>query len=103
MSSAPGECPMLQQRTERHPFDLGGKSRSAGVEAELNFIVPDGSKPFSHQYDPPPGLPVRSHPYQAHRTFIHDGRPRAAEFSIDREGFALVSRETKVADLYDET
>jgi len=93
---------MLQQRTERQSLDLDGKSRAAGVEAELSFIVPDGRKPFSHQYDPPPGQPVRSHPYQAHRVFIHDARPRASEYTLDREGFALVSRETKVADLYDE-
>jgi hypothetical protein len=93
---------MLQQRAERQPLDLEGKSRAAGVEAELSFIVPDGTKPFSHQYDPPPGQLVRSHPYRTHRVFIHDARPRAAEVSLDREGFQLVSRETKVADLYDE-
>jgi hypothetical protein len=93
---------MLQQRTERQALDLDGKSRAAGVEAELSFIVADGKRPFSHQYDPPPGQPVRSHAYQAHRVFIHDARPRAAEYSLDREGFALVSRDTKVADLYDE-
>jgi len=93
---------MLQQRTERQPLDLDGKSRAAGVEADLSFIVADGRRPFSHQYDPPPGQPVRSHSYQAHRVFIHDARPRASEYSLDREGFALVSRDTEVADLYDE-
>ena len=46
---------------------------------------------------------MRSHGYETHRVFIHDARPRATEFSIDREGFQLVSRETKVGDLYDET
>ena len=93
---------MLQQRTERHTLDLATKSRAADVEADLNFIVADGRRPFSHQYEPPAGQPVRSHPYQSHRVLIHDGRPRAAEFSIDRAGFALVAHETKVADLYDE-
>ena len=93
---------MLQQRSERQPLDLEGKSRAAGVEAELSFIVPDGTKPFSHQYDPPPGRPVRSHPYRTPRVLIHDARPRAADYSLDREGFALVSRDTEVADLYDE-
>ncbi len=93
---------MLQQRTERQSLDLDGKSRAAGAEAELSFIVGDGRKPFSHQYDPPPGQPVRSHDYAAHRVFIHDARPRTAEISLDREGFALIPHETKVADLYDE-
>jgi len=93
---------MLQQRSERQPLDLDGKSRAAGVEADLSFIVTDGRRPFSHQYDPPAGQPQRSHDYRAHRVFIHDARPRAAEYTLDREGFALVSRDTKVADLYDE-
>ncbi len=74
----------------------------AGVEGELNFIIPDGRKPFSHQYDPPPGQPVRSHQYENRKVFIQDGRPQADAFSIDREGFALVRHTTKIADLYDE-
>ncbi|HYD06132.1 MAG TPA: CmcJ/NvfI family oxidoreductase [Reyranella sp.] len=74
----------------------------AGVEGELSFIIPDGRKPFSHQYDPPPGQPVRSHQYESRKVFIQDGRPLADAFSIDREGFALVPHVTKVADLYDE-
>jgi hypothetical protein len=94
---------MLQQRTERHVLDLDSKSPAAGVEADLNFIVADGRRPFSHQYDPPPGEPVRSHDYRAHRVFIRDARLRGADATLDREGFALVARETRVADLYDET
>src|SRR5262245_51412162 len=78
------------------------QSRLAGVEAELSFIIPDGRKPFSHQYDPPPGQPQRSHQCESRKVFIQDGRPIADTFSIDREGFALVSHTTKVADLYDE-
>jgi hypothetical protein len=93
---------MLQQRTERQALDLDGKSRAAGVEAELNFIIRDDRRPFTYQYDPPPGRPVRSHGYEGHRVFIHDARPRAAEYTLDREGFALVARDTEVADLYDE-
>ena len=73
-----------------------------GVEAELNFIIADGRKPFSHQYDPPPGQPVRSHQYENRKVFIQDGRPLADAFSIDREGFALVPHATKATDLYDE-
>src|ERR1700754_3919909 len=93
---------MLQQRTERQSLDLDGKSRAAGVEAELSFIVADGKRPFSHQYDPPPGQPVRSHDYTPHRVFIHDARPRATDYTLDQQGFALVEHVTKVADLYDE-
>jgi hypothetical protein len=89
---------MLQQRAKASAV----QHELRGVEAELSFIVPDGRKPFSHQYDPPPGQPVRSHPYENRKVFIQDGRAQADAFSIDREGFALVAHKTKVADLYDE-
>jgi hypothetical protein len=92
---------MLQQTSEA-AVRKGQLSTAIGVEAELSFIIPDGRKPFSHQYDPPPGQPVRSHQYESRRVFIQDGRPIADAFSIDREGFALVPHATKVADLYDE-
>jgi hypothetical protein len=92
---------MLQQKSNASAVQ-GAQSKLAGVEGELSFIVPDGRKPFSHQYDPPPGQPVRSHQYESRKVFIQDGRPVADAFSIDREGFALVPHVTKVADLYDE-
>jgi hypothetical protein len=92
---------MLQQKSSTAAVH-GAQSRLAGVEAELSFIIADGRKPFSHQYDPPPGQPVRSHQYENRRVFIQDGRSVADAFSIDREGFALVPHATKVADLYDE-
>jgi hypothetical protein len=91
---------MLQQKSGA-PTVQSAQSRLAGVEAELSFIIADGRKPFSHQYDPPPGQPVRSHQYENRRVFIQDGRPVADTFSVDREGFALVPHATKVADLYD--
>ena len=92
---------MLQQKSGTSVHSA--QSRLAGVEAELNFIIADGRKPFSHQYDPPPGQPVRSHQYENRKVFIQDGRPVADAFSIDREGFALVPHATEVSDLYDET
>jgi hypothetical protein len=91
---------MLQQKSGAATVQ-NAQSRLAGVEAELNFIIADGRKPFSHQYEPPPGQPVRSHQYENRRVFIQDGRPVAEPFSVDREGFALVPHATEVADLYD--
>jgi hypothetical protein len=93
---------MLQQQKSGASTIHSAQSRLAGVEAELSFIIADGRKPFSHQYDPPPGQPVRSHQYEGRRVFIQDGRPVVDTFSIDREGFALVPHSTKTADLYDE-
>jgi hypothetical protein len=92
---------MLQQNANASTVQHA-QSGLAGVEAELNFIIPDERKPFSHQYDPPPGTAVRSHPYENRKVFIQDGRPLADAFSVDREGFALVRHTTRTADLYDE-
>ena len=92
---------MLQQKSNASA-NQNAQSGLAGVQGELSFIIPDGRKPFSHQYDPPPGQPVRSHQYENRKVFIQDGRPIADAFSLDREGFALVSHATKTADLYDE-
>lgn len=94
---------MLQQKSDASSAVVQDTvSRSPGVEAPLSFIRADGRKPFSHQYDPPPGQPVRSHEYEERRVFIQDGRPLGDVFSIDREGFALVPHASKVANLYDE-
>ncbi|HEY4162224.1 MAG TPA: CmcJ/NvfI family oxidoreductase [Dongiaceae bacterium] len=71
-----------------------------GVEAELHFIAADGRKPFNYQFDPPPGQPLRSHEYRAHRVFIRNGRPAADSFSLDREGFALVDHQITTRNLY---
>jgi hypothetical protein len=92
---------MLQQKAKASAVQ-NAQSGLAGVEGELSFIIPDGRKPFSHQYDPPPGQPVRSHQYENRKVFIHNGRPLGDVFSIDREGFAMVQHRTEVADLYDE-
>jgi hypothetical protein len=92
---------MLQQNANASMVQ-NAQSGLAGIEAELNFIIPDERKPFSHQYDPPPGTPVRSHPYENRKVFIQDGRPLADAFSVDREGFALVQHTTKTTDLYDQ-
>jgi hypothetical protein len=73
-----------------------------GVEADLYFIDADGRKPFSYQFDPPPGQPLRSHEYSAHRVFIRDGRPAADSFSLDREGFALVDHPIGALNLYED-
>jgi hypothetical protein len=31
-----------------------------GVVAPLNFMVPMAEKPYSYNYDPPPGVPARN-------------------------------------------
>jgi hypothetical protein len=72
------------------------------VTGVLTYLVPNGKKPVSYQYDPPPGIPVRSGQYEDRAVPVRNGRPVAPELSLDRHGFVIARHDTKVADLSDE-
>src|SRR3546814_8944317 len=75
---------------------------AAAVEAPLNFLRPMERRPVAYQYDPPPGVPVRTGDYDPHQISIRDGRPIAGDLSLDVEGFALVDAPSVFADFGDE-
>jgi hypothetical protein len=62
---------------------------AAGVRARINYLVPDGTRPTAYQYEPPPGIPVRSGSYAEVPVLVRNGRALADRLSLDREGFAL--------------
>ena len=71
------------------------------IEATLNYIDNDGSKIFTVTAGPG-GTDVRSGGTpDARRVTIHNGRPYAKEFDLERDGFRFVRHDTKVADFYD--
>lgn len=71
---------------------------AATVEAPLNFLRPMEGRPVSYQYDPPPGIPVRTGDYDPHDVVIADARPIAGGLSLDREGFALIEAQSDFSD-----
>jgi hypothetical protein len=73
-----------------------------GVVAPLNFLAPMAEKPFSYNYEPPPGTPLRNGRAETHQVRVHDARAIAGELSLDREGFVLLRRPTGVANFYDD-
>jgi len=73
-----------------------------GVVAPLNFTMPMAEKPYSYNYEPPPGVPARNTREETHEVKILDGRPINDTLSLDREGFVLVRHPTAATDLYDE-
>jgi hypothetical protein len=73
-----------------------------GVAAPINFIEPMKEKPYSYNYEPPPGVPPRNTREETHAVTIFDARPLNDRLSLDREGFILVLHPTEAADLYDE-
>jgi len=73
-----------------------------GVVAPLTFLEPMTEKPFSYNYEPPPGVPLRNGRPEAHQVTVRDARPIADSLSLDRQGFVLIRRPTAAKDLYDE-
>src|SRR5579862_1238146 len=67
---------------------------AAGVLAPINFTQPMAEKPYSYNYEPPPGVPVRNTREETHTVKIVDARPFNDVLSLDREGFVLLSRPT---------
>jgi hypothetical protein len=72
------------------------------VTAELNYLVPISGKPRTYAFDPPPGEPKSTALPEPHNVPIFDGRLIANQFSLDREGFALVKHPTAVKNYYDD-
>ena len=74
---------------------------AAAIEAPLNFLRPMAARPVAYQYDPPPGVPVRTGQYDPHVVTIRDARALAATLSLDVEGFALL-RAPSALDSFDD-
>lgn len=78
------------------------RDRLPFITAELNYCVPGGGRPRTYACDPPAGQP-RSTVVQDRRTLpIHDMRGVAPYLSLDREGFALVARQSAASNFHDE-
>src|SRR5438105_13798583 len=72
------------------------------IEATLNYIVDDGSKVFTIVAGPG-GSDTRSGGKpDPRRVTIHNGRPHAKDFVLERHGFRFVRHDTKVKEFYDE-
>jgi hypothetical protein len=73
------------------------------VEATLNYFVDTGAMPVS-LVGAPGGTDARVGGGQSdpRRVELHNGRPYADRFALERDGFRFVHHDTKVADFYDE-
>src|SRR3982074_2870420 len=70
-----------------------------GVLAPLNFTQPMAEKPYSYNYEPPPGVPVRNTSEETHQVKILDARAVNDRLSLDHQGFVLLRHPTAAADL----
>ena len=83
-------------------MDGDTRTQLDAITATMTYLVPTGKKPVSYQYDPPPGVPVRSGVYEDRSVTIHNARLLASGLSLDREGFAIVPHVTRARDLSDD-
>jgi hypothetical protein len=71
------------------------------VDGVLNYLA-DRNEPVTYTYQPPPGVAARTGHYAKYSVAIHSARPIMQQLSLDRQGFAVVSHQTAVANFYDE-
>jgi hypothetical protein len=71
------------------------------VEGPLNYLVDTGEKPVTYIPAPGGGEIRRTGQYAQSVVAIHDGRDKARDLSLDREGFVLTRHDTAVADFFD--
>src|SRR5499433_3883886 len=66
----------------------------------LHYLKRGTEKPAYYRVDPPPGVPRWNGNDDPRDVTIEDARGREAEFTLDRNGFALVKAPTAVGDFY---
>jgi hypothetical protein len=71
------------------------------VEATLNYVVETGEKIFTVTGGPG-ALDVRGGKPDPRRITIHNGRPYAARFVLEQDGFRFLRHDTKVGDFFNE-
>jgi hypothetical protein len=72
------------------------------VIAELNYLVPTGERPRSFAFAPPDGSPRTTIVSEAHRLPVNDIREEGRDFSLDKDGFAVVQHRSSVTDFADD-
>jgi hypothetical protein len=70
------------------------------VTATLHYQIRGDQKPVRYVGEPPPGAVSWSGIDDPREVRIEDARGRESEFSLDRNGFALVRAPTQVRDFY---
>ena len=81
------------------PLDVAAPAKS--VVAELHYLKRSAEKPTRYAMEPPTGVPAWNGIDDPHHVRIEDARGREAEFTLDRNGFALVNAPSQVHDFYD--
>lgn len=80
------------------PLDIAASPHT--TIAELHYLKRTAEKPVRYVMEPPPGAPAWNGIDDPHHVRIEDARGRESEFSLDRNGFALLKAPSQVRDFY---
>jgi hypothetical protein len=80
------------------PLDVTVSPHS--VTATLHYLKRGPEKPTRYAKEPPPGVPAWNGVEDLHDVPITDGRGREGEFTLDRNGFAILKSPSQVQDFY---
>jgi hypothetical protein len=72
------------------------------LTSTLYYLKRGAEKPARYVIEPPPGVPRWNGIDDPREVMIEDARGRESEFTLDRNGFALIKAPTAVADFYSE-
>ena len=75
-----------------------GEQQPPFIEASVKFLVDTGEKPVTIATE---GKTERTGSYAEHTVAVHDGRPGADGFDLEREGFVLRRHDTRVSNFHD--
>ena len=82
------------------PLDIMPTART--VTSTLHYLQRGKDKPARYVFEPPPGVPRWNGIDDPHDVRIEDARGHEADFTLDRNGFALIKALTAVSDFYSE-
>jgi hypothetical protein len=78
------------------PLDITPQPQT--VTSTLYYLQRGAEKPARYVTEPPPGVPVWNGIDDPRDITIEDARRRESEFTLDRNGFALIKSPTAVVD-----
>jgi hypothetical protein len=74
---------------------------SGTITASVNYLRDTGVTPYNYTGGPGSTVVESSGTLEPHDVTMHDGRPMADRFILDRDGFHFREHATQVADFYD--
>ena len=80
------------------PLDTTVQPKS--LTATLHYLKRGAEKPTRYVEDPPPGVPQWNGIDDPRQIRIEDARGRESEFTLDRNGFAIIKSSSAVGDFY---